>query len=294
MKTIVRKSWLPTVLAAGALVACADAASAAPATIGVDHCSWDRPGVHPFMGDVVAAVDRYRDIPPAVRERLKARMARREYDDLVSIRRDSIQGRGGYDYGSTISEMHFGTHQVCRSVTRAAWSPTMEERGLVYCESGACILVPTVCRNVSRVTRQGVGNQLAEGPLVFDPPGAGPQVPAAANDPPPIDGAGPTGVGAPGAGPAGVGPGAEGAGGMLDTGARGAGYIGYPGGVVLAPPRAPGTGGSPAGGFDTPGAPPPAVPEPETWALMLAGVALLAGVARRRVSRRAAASGSGR
>jgi hypothetical protein len=33
------------------------------------ECSWDRPGVNPFMGDVVAAVDRYQDIPAAPRER---------------------------------------------------------------------------------------------------------------------------------------------------------------------------------------------------------------------------------
>lgn len=116
----------------------------------VDTCSWDSPGRDPFMGDVVQAVDRYPDIPVAVRERLKARMAARKFDDMVTIGRDTIQGKGSYE--PTIRDMHFGENKVCRTVTRAKWSGTMQERGLVYCDSGHCILVPTVCRNVSRIS----------------------------------------------------------------------------------------------------------------------------------------------
>jgi len=114
-------------------------------------CSWDRPGVNPYMGDVVAAVDRYKDIPVATRERLKARMHKREYDEMVSIKRDGITGKA--QYSSEIRDMHFGAGSVCGTVTRAKWTQTMEERGLVYCEDGQCILVPTVCRNVSRIPR---------------------------------------------------------------------------------------------------------------------------------------------
>src|SRR5580765_8492284 len=154
--------WVIAVLLGS--IGAAHASEAVPPTLTLDHCSWDRPGVNPFMGDVVAAVDRYRDIPPDARARLKDRMAKREYDDLVEIRRDTMHGRGGYEYGSAIRDMHFGTHQVCRSVTRASWTPQMQERGLVYCESGHCILVPTVCRNVSRVTRRGVGPETLAGP----------------------------------------------------------------------------------------------------------------------------------
>ena len=145
----------------------------------LDSCSWNRPGVNPFMGDVVAAVDRYTDIPAEVRARLKGRMARRQYDDIVAIRRDSIDGRAGNQYGSTIRDMHFGTRQLCRSVTRAAWTAGMQERGLVYCEGGQCILVPTVCRNVSRISRKAVDAEHAEAPdeadpLAVVPPGAVP------------------------------------------------------------------------------------------------------------------------
>ena len=103
------------------------------------------------MGDVVAAVDRYQDIPMAVRNTLKARMAARRYDEIVSIRRDAIVGKARY--APAIRQMHFGSGQVCASVDRSAWTPSAQERGLVYCEAGHCILVPTVCRNVSRITR---------------------------------------------------------------------------------------------------------------------------------------------
>jgi hypothetical protein len=132
-------------------------------------CSWDRPGHAAFHGDVVAAVDDYPDIAPEVRRRLQARMALRAYDDLVSIRRDRIEGRRRYD--PAIRDMHFGAGRVCREVGRSRWTDTMEERGLVYCDSGVCILVPTVCRNVSRIDiAPGAG---PEAPLAFAPPAAG-------------------------------------------------------------------------------------------------------------------------
>lgn len=118
----------------------------------VAHCSWDHPGLRPFMGDVVGAVDRYKDIPAPVRARLKQRMAERQYDEFVEIRRDAIIGQVRYEPG--IREMHFGDGRVCAVVTRSKWTPAMRERGLVYCEGEHCILVPTVCRNVSRIKRR--------------------------------------------------------------------------------------------------------------------------------------------
>lgn len=138
------------------------AAVSAAAPAAVPSCSWNRPGQNPFMGDVVAAVDRYSDIPAPVRERLKARMAARSYDEVVSIRRDAIVGKARY--GAAITGMHFGAGQVCGTVNRAQWAADAQERGLVYCESGHCVLVPTVCRNVSRITRQDVAAADAAAP----------------------------------------------------------------------------------------------------------------------------------
>jgi MYXO-CTERM domain-containing protein len=152
-------------------------------------CSWDRPGVNPFMGDVVAAVDRYQDIPAAARAALKRRIAARQYDEIATISREGIAGAYRYD---NLRDMHFGKGTICRTVTRERWTPTTQERGLVYCEDSHCLIVPTVCRNVSRVDRASAKQAAASGPqgpsqpaptsaqaeplaapLAFDPPSAG-------------------------------------------------------------------------------------------------------------------------
>jgi hypothetical protein len=231
------------------------------------HCSWDKPGVNPFMGDLVAAVDRYKDIPAATRAKLKARMQERRYDEIVDIRRDSITGRGEYD--ADIRGMHFGDGQVCTTVSRAKWSPQSLERGLVYCEDGQCLLVPTVCRNLSRITRrsapssapatsQSLASATREGedtsPLMFEAPGAG----------------------APGAGSAG--PAAD-AGSFAST-------AGLPTSTISSvSPGLSGNAVAPSGGLGLvtlPQGVTPAVPEPQTWALMALGLTAVAWAARRR------------
>lgn len=256
----------------------------------LDNCSWNRPGVDPFMGDVVAAVDRYTDIAPPVREQLKERMRARQYDEIVVISRDAIRGKGNYN--ARISEMHFGPGRVCRNVTRAGWSEQMQERGLVYCVQGQCILVPTICRNVSRIT----------------------QAPAAA--PPAASGAAPGG-----AAPVAAAPAAPETAGvpLIDNpdALRGGSFTGgaMPPEVAstpflpfdyvrtvsdIGPPAGMGGGGGggkpPDQGSSSivppavilPTLPPtgptvlPAVPEPHTWAMLLAGLALTAFATRKR------------
>lgn len=141
------------------LLSLAFAASASAATL--PSCSWDRPGRNAFVGDVVAAVDRYTDIPAPVRAALKRRMAARQYDEIATIERTAITGQ--FKYAPEIRDMHFGQGQVCNVVTRTKWAAGMQERGLVYCESEHCIIVPTVCRNVARVTRLSDRRAAADG-----------------------------------------------------------------------------------------------------------------------------------
>jgi hypothetical protein len=127
-------------------------------------CTWNAPGVDPFVGDVVSAVDRYTDIQADVRAALKLRLQRRTYDTVALITRDEIIATGGERFG-LLRDMHFGNGKVCREVSRAGWTDAMQERGLVYCEQGHCLIVPTVCRNVSRVTRvEGPAPRLQEIP----------------------------------------------------------------------------------------------------------------------------------
>jgi len=133
-------------------------------------CSWDHPGINPFMGDVIAAVDDYKDIPASTRAKLKERMAKRDYDELVLIERDGISGMG--QYSAEITDMHFGTKGMCRTITRSKWTQQMKERGLVYCEDGQCLLIPTICRNLSRIKRTG------DGPLLIAPGAGVPSTPA--------------------------------------------------------------------------------------------------------------------
>lgn len=247
------------ILALGALPTMAHAArSSTPARTPV-ACSWDNPGRTPFMGDVVAAVDRYQDIPAPVRAKLKQRMQARQYDEFVTIRRDSIDGSRGYE--PRISQMHFGNGQICEEIDRSRWTPQMTERGLVYCEGEHCVLVPTVCRNVSRIALrpQGVAPATvaqAPPPLEFEPPGAGGSGETFQQvvDPPPP----PVPPGTP---------------------------PGNPPPPLWPPPPPP-----PPPFVPPPTTPPPpvAVPEPGTWALWFAGLAGLGVFVRSRRARQRA------
>ena len=234
----------------------------------IEECSWDHPGLHPFMGNVVNAIDRYQDIPVEVRARLKERMQARTFDEFVLIEKDNIVGKRKYQPG--IREMHFGNGSICRTVTRTKWTPAMHERGLVYCEQNYCILVPTVCRNVSRITRL---------PEADAPPQA--SVPP---EPVPEEGAG------------GGGGGGGGSAGWLVVQARQVqestpvSGSGTGGGVPItqfSPPFAGGLGGSshPVTDCPLPLDPISSVPEPQTWMMYGAGLAGLVVMARRRKRR---------
>lgn len=232
----------------------------------VPQCSWDRPGVNPFMGDVVAAVDRYKDIPATTRAKLKERMQKRQYDEVVEIRRDGIRGKASYD--SDIRDMHFGAGSVCTTVTRAKWSDKMLERGLVYCEDGQCILVPTVCRNVSRITRK-------------EPMAATPVASAAreGDEPESLLEMDPTGAGVPSSSgaPSDAGASFE----QILSAEPSAAGVSTPtfsslSSLSAVPALSIGTLQS------TSSVTPTTVPEPESWALMLAGLATVGWIARRR------------
>lgn len=114
-------------------------------------CSWDRPGHNPYIGSTAAAIDRYADIPAAVRSTLKRRMEEGQSDDQVNITRDGITGKN--QYSAEIRDMHFGRNSLCNTVTRSKWAATRIEPGAVYCVGEHCILVPKICGNVSRISR---------------------------------------------------------------------------------------------------------------------------------------------
>lgn len=157
----------------------------------VSFCSWDNPGADPYRGPVAASVHRYKDIPKDVRDKLQARMEKKQYDEVATISRDRIHGKHEY---TGLRDMHFGNGRICETVSRTKWKPDAVERGLVYCEKEHCIIVPTVCNNVSRVTRVPKQDPAPKGggggsaPPVVPP--ASPELPATTGSggtPTPID-----------------------------------------------------------------------------------------------------------
>lgn len=141
-------------------------------------CSWDNPGRNPYTGGTAAAIDRYTDIPQAVRSTLKRRLEEGQYDDKVSITREHIAGK--YQYGSAIRDMHFGPASVCATVTRDKWPENRAEPAAVYCVGEHCILVPRICGNVSRITRTpgaAIASSAAPGDKEGDKEGADGKIP---------------------------------------------------------------------------------------------------------------------
>ena len=150
-------------------------AALAVATTLQPSCSWDRPGVNPYRGNVRDALERYTDIPEADRIALKHRIQDGQADEQVQITRDAIRGQRAYN--PAIHDMHFGAASVCHDVTRSKWDAAHVEPGAVYCVKEHCILVPKICGNISRISRlpapPAKDHQAAQlsAPLLDDDPG---------------------------------------------------------------------------------------------------------------------------
>jgi hypothetical protein len=117
---------------------------------------------------MVAALDNYKDMSKETRDELRAKMSKQKFDDVVIIRRESIKGKE--EYLPQIRDMHFGKNKVCNIVTRAKWTDKAEQRALVYCAREECIVVPLICRNVSRITRRYPGVIVPPTTTYVEPP----------------------------------------------------------------------------------------------------------------------------
>ena len=250
-------------------------------------CSWAHPGANPYRGDPTHALADFA-MPDETRDKLRAMMRTHRYTDVAQISRDDIVGEHGY---ADLREMHSGRGQVCHgAVDRSAWSATRKERGLVYCADDVCVIVPTICNNVSLVTRKPkheavlddtpIDIEPAAGPrpAPADAPTTSPQDAIAAGDFLPAGGeAVPAAPGVPGDGGSG--------GGSPGGGFPGGGFpIG--GGGIGSGSGSGGGGGGGGGGPTGPAVPPTSpVPEAPTWALLLSGLAALAAALRQRQAR---------
>ena len=232
-------------------------------------CSWAHPGANPYRGDPARALADF-DLSEATRLQLRALLAAHRYTDVATITRDDIVGAHAY---TDLREMHSGRGRVCHGeVDRSAWSATHRERGLVYCTAEACVIVPTVCNNVSLVSRKPDRTAaLDDGPIDIEP-AAGPPASTPADTPsavaPPLDFLPPPDI----VGALPVMPEAPGGGGGVPGGGNpiggGGGDIGCCDIGTIGP-------GLPGGGGGLPVSPPSAVPEAPAWTLLLAGLALV-------------------
>ena len=245
------------------------------------NCSWAHPGANPYRGNPVRALGDF-GLPPGTREKLRALMAAHAYTDVVAISRDGIVG--AHDYAD-LREMHGGGGRVCHGeVDRSAWSATHRERGLVYCADDACVVVPTICNNVSLVTRKPEREAaLDETPIDISPAAGPPSPPADQPTTTPTDASPPIAFiptsesGSPDS-PGGGALGGYPVGGV-PVGGGGGEPIGLPGGGLPCCD----TGPIPPGGPGSPGTPPvSAIPKLPTAWLLLAGLATLAALRARR------------
>lgn len=137
------------------------------AVVALAVCSWASPGADRYTGTVAAAIESYADIPAEHRAELRRKAAAHEFDDHVTIGRDSMLG--GYSYASALRDMHFGSSgRRCAQVDRSMWRDASTERGLVYCSASHCIIIPSVCGNVARVTRLTPNAKTEHSPLVAE------------------------------------------------------------------------------------------------------------------------------
>jgi hypothetical protein len=223
-------------------------------------CEW-APGSNRFTGPVVQAIAKFK-LPPEQARVLTEKMGAHRFDDVVTIRKASIDSKtDAHLYAPGITNMNFGaTGRRCAKITRTTWKPDHREEALVYIVGDRAFGFAAVCGNVFELLR--LPSKRADTPVAapsqpdapsFEsratPIGAVPLQPEVAASP----AAAPV---ATEAAPGGTYPSFGGGGG----GRPGLVYV--PVYVQPAPP------------ISVP--PITAVPEPSTWALLLAGFGALA------------------
>jgi hypothetical protein len=265
-------------------------ALALAASLHNDPCSWAHPGADPYRKDPVLALNDY-SLDSKTKADLQSKMKAHKFDAMVTISRDRIGGQGLEAEYTNLRDMHSG-HKTCHGpVDRSAWSPTQTERGLVYCSSDVCVIVPTVCNNVSLVDRKKEEQPADESEILIEP-AAGIPTPPILSLAPVVDHSFASTVEVPDSGQS---PGPSG--GQYSPPDFGSGggpdIIGVVPKVPKPPASAPSNpcAGSDCGPFEhghpTPPPPPPvrAIPEPSNLVLLLIGLCTIAVVNRYRLTK---------
>lgn len=152
------KNTIRRLLSAVLALAC----SAVQAASVKDTCEWSLPtGTAAYMQELSVAVNSYVEIPADARALLVAAINKRQWIAQVEIRRSGIKSLTFGDQAeySDLREMHFGDGSVCRSLTMGTWPESHAENALIYeavspsTGKPYTVAIPSICRNVSRITR---------------------------------------------------------------------------------------------------------------------------------------------
>ena len=114
-------------------------------------CEWN-PGSNRSVVSIESAAAH---IPVADRKPLIERFNRRQFDDTVRIGRDAITSdTGSLQYDAVIANMNFGHGDRCRRVTRARWRPTDVQGAVVFIVNGRAYGYAAVCGNLFELVGQ--------------------------------------------------------------------------------------------------------------------------------------------
>jgi hypothetical protein len=248
------------ILLLGVLLACGHANAV--------HCDWTNPGSAPYRGDPAVAIGRLTEIPPAQRAMLAYRALKlSSYDDVIYVTATTVTSPlGRAEYAPEIARMNFSDGRICDTITRP-WKPEHVETAIVFCEQNYCVARFEICRNWAIVRR--VEQTKAPASAVREPglfvadmraDAFGVPVQSATTADAPVMSATASGVDERGA-----------QGSWAPQSAGYAAWYAIPAYAAYSEPL-------PQGSVDAPAAP---VPEPGTWAILIAG---LIAVAARKVS----------
>lgn len=125
-------------------------AIALAASLAAGSCDLDSTSLPAYTGDVAESVSRFADIPHEAKLRLRERIEKHRFDEVVEIRRDAIDGASSY--APELTGLQYDkTH--CSTVSRKTWSLDTKEVALSYCEGERCVLVTVNGRHMLRADR---------------------------------------------------------------------------------------------------------------------------------------------
>lgn len=123
-------------------------------------CNWDNPGHDPYTNTVSAALSQF-SIPAAHKNVIEAQIKAGANTGMVFITKDGLVSPDRNL--STFMMMTFGKNKMCYGVERTRWADSHYEPAKLYCSGDYCVMIPTVCGNITQVfPRQTIGEPADE------------------------------------------------------------------------------------------------------------------------------------